>query len=120
MNALIIENEEETIALIKNFIFELNGNIIFANSAIQGIQKLRNQQFDVIFINDKLIKERNDVNIVSLLKKSHDSCLSKTILMTNDCSKENIKEYMDQGFKSIVTMPVSSYALKEKIQKFTS
>lgn len=118
MNVIIIENEAETIALIKDFIYELGiKNIILANDAIQGIQKLRNQQFDLIFINEELIAERTDIDVVSLLKKLSLNGLSKTILTTKYTDKENIESFIKKGFKCIVTKPIADQVLKEKIQK---
>jgi CheY-like chemotaxis protein len=69
-NILIVDDEDEVASIIQRYlsIFPRFKNIVIANDGVQALQKLQNQEFDLI-ITDLILPKRDGMTLIEDITK---------------------------------------------------
>jgi CheY-like chemotaxis protein len=119
MKVIIIENNEETIKAISEYFTSIDKPfIVRASDLVQGVNKIKNQKFDLVFVHLNMLKKHDSIDLSEVLKKSLDYDLSSTFLLTEDIKSDEFEQLIKKGFKSILTLPIDEISLNEKISLF--
>ena len=116
MKVIIIENNEDTIKAITDYFTSIDKPfIVRANDLVQGVNKIKNQKFDLVFVQLNMLKKHETIDLSEVLKKSLNYDLSSTFILTDQIQTEDFELLVKKGFKSIITLPIDEIALNEKI-----
>lgn len=116
MNVLVIDDEEKICDLIKIFLettFKFH-SVVTAPSAIQGAQKLLNQEFDLLII-DHVLPGKMGVEFIEQLKNSVKFNRMKIILISGYLQQEDVLNAIHYGVKNIVVKPFTRQQLVSQV-----
>jgi len=118
LTALIVDNEQKICDLIKLF---LNSSkkfkvIVTANNAVQAMQKLQNQTFDVV-ITDHAMNGKSGIELIGTLYRTPKFRNMKYILISGRLTQENVMMALEEGGKHILVKPFSRLQLLGKVSE---
>lgn len=106
MNVLIIDDEEKICELIKIFLestYEFH-SIMTAPNALQGAQKLQNQEFDLLII-DHVLPGKLGIEFIEHIRNSVKFNRLKVVLISGYLQQEDVLNAIQFGVKNIVVKP---------------
>lgn len=118
MNILVIDDEEKICDLIKIFLestFEFH-SVITAPSAIQAMQKILNQEFDLLII-DQILPGKLGVEFIEQIKNNLKFNSMKIILISGYLQQEDVLMAIQHGVKNIVVKPFTRQQLVSQVSE---
>ncbi len=118
MNILVIDDEEKICDLIKIFLestFEFH-SVITAPSAIQAMQKILNQEFDLLII-DQILPGKLGVEFIEQIKSNLKFNSMKIILISGYLQQEDVLTAIQYGVKNIVVKPFTRQQLVSQVSE---
>ena len=117
-NVLIVDNEQKICDLLQLFLqssrkFKV---IVTANNAVQAMQKLQNQQFDIL-ITDHAMSGKTGIELISALAKTPKFRKMKYLLISGCLTKEDVSQAISEGGKHILVKPFSRAQLMTKLSE---
>lgn len=111
-SVLVVDDEQKICELIKSFLSlsQHFDTIIVAHNSLQAIQKLQNQEFDLI-ITDQKMPGRDGLSFVEYLSKIPKYNGLKIIMASGYMTKETVIKAIDKGVQSILVKPFTRYQL---------
>ena len=111
--ALVIDDDEMALMCLKNFLKQEGYAFESAQNGNEGIEKLKSENFDLLFIDFNLPDMGGD-EVLSKIKENG-SNYGKSVLMSGD---ENLKdEFEKKGFMFFLHKPIKKSQFKEFASK---
>jgi YesN/AraC family two-component response regulator len=117
MNVLIVDDEDKICDLIRLFLessFRFK-SIVTAPSVMHATQKLVNQEFDLLIL-DNVMPGKQGVEFIQQLKQSLKFGRMKIILISGYLEQEEALKAIHNGVKHIVVKPFTKQLLIEKVR----
>jgi two-component system chemotaxis response regulator CheY len=92
---------------------EIN-KIVTANNSLQAMQKIQNQDFQLV-IADLKMEGRSGIELITQISKSYNTQDMKFMLISGALQKEDVQEAVNMGIKHIVVKPFSRNQLLSKV-----
>ncbi len=113
---LVVDDEKKICELIQGFLalsfyFE---KIVVAYNALQAIQKLQNQDFDLV-ITDQKMPGKDGLSFVEYLKKIPKYHSLKIIMASGFMTKDTVIKAVDRGVHGILVKPFNRYQLLDAV-----
>ena len=114
-NILIVDDEEEVSSIIKKYlsIYPRFKNIVIASDGVQAIQKLQNQEFDLI-ITDLILPKRDGMTLIDDIRKIPQFSKTKIMVVSGFLSKDFVILALKKGVRQIVVKPFNALQILEK------
>ena len=107
--ALVIDDDDMTLMCLKNFLKQEGYSFDSAENGNAGIEKLKANNFDLVFIDFNLPDMGGD-QVLSKIKENGGN-FGKSVLMSGD---ENLKnEFEQKGFMYFLHKPIKKSQFKE-------
>lgn len=115
LTVLIIDDEEQIAQIISKYLQLYKGfhNIIIASDGVQAMQKISNQEFDLI-ITDIMMPKRDGFTLIDNLRKIPKYYNQKIMIVSGCINKDMTIAAMKRGIKQIVVKPFSARQILEK------
>ncbi len=115
INILIVDDEEKIANIIAKYLRLYNGfnNIIIANDGVQAVQKISNQDFDLV-ITDLVMPKRDGLILIDNIQKVPKYNNLKFMVVSGCLNKEMTIATMKRVVKHIVVKPFSARQILEK------
>ncbi len=115
-SALVVDNEQKICDLICLFLnstgrFKI---IVAANNAVQALQKLQNQSFDLMIV-DHNMPGKTGVELIGSLARTPRYRLLNYILISGCLTAEDVMMAMNEGGNHILVKPFSRTQLLSKV-----
>ena len=111
--ALVIDDDDMTLMCLKNFLKQEGYTFDSAEKGIDGIEKLKTNNYDLVFIDFNLPDMGGD-QVLSKIKENG-SNYGKSVLMSGD---DNLKaEFENKGFMFFLHKPIKKSQFKEFAEK---
>ena len=112
---LIVDDEKSIISSLKRLFIDENFNIITANRANEGLQKLEDFEIDLV-LSDQKMPEMDGIEFLKQVRINHPHIL--TILMTAHADIDNaVKAINDAGVYKFILKPWNKEELKLTINR---
>ena len=104
---LVVDDNRLNLLVAKRFLDGLNGQIDTANSGEEALQKMKQEKYDLIFM-DHMMPELDGIKTYEMSLKDPDNINIKTpvIMMTANALSGVREEYLDRGFSDYISKPV--------------
>jgi len=114
-NVLIIDDEEKIAGIIEKYLRLYKGfdKIVIASDGVQAMQKISNQDFDLI-ITDLVMPKRDGLTLIDNLRKIPKYYKIKIMVVSGCLNKEMTILAMRKGIRQIVVKPFSARQILEK------
>ena len=115
-NILIVDDEEQIASIIKKYLaFYIHfDRIVIAKDGVQAMQKLSNQEFDLV-ITDLVMPKRDGFALIDNIKKMPKYYNLKIMIVSGCLSRESTIMAMRKGVRYIVTKPFTARQLLQKV-----
>lgn len=115
INILIVDDEEKIANIIAKYLRLYKGfnKIIIANDGVQAVQKISNQDFDLV-ITDLVMPKRDGLALIDNIQKVPKYNNIKFIVVSGCLNKEMTIAAMKRGIKHIVVKPFTARQIIEK------
>jgi CheY-like chemotaxis protein len=103
LNVLVVDDENKICNLIKVFLSmspEIN-KIVTANNSLQAMQKIQNQDFQLV-IADLKMEGRSGIELITQISKSYNTQDMKFMLISGALQKEDVQEAVNMGIKHML------------------
>lgn len=115
-NVIIVDNEQKICDLIQLFLessrkFKV---IVTANNAVQAMQKIQNQSFDLL-ITDHAMSGKTGIELIAALSKTPKFRKMKYLLISGCLTREDVTKVVQEGGKHILVKPFSRSQLFQKL-----
>jgi len=118
MEVLLIDDNKEITEMISFFLDSQDISCNVANSGREGLDKIKNEKFNVILL-DLTMPEFNGYDIFNDLLKEDLLRKNNIILFTASyISEENTQKMLEEGAKGIIRKPISIDKIIETIEMF--
>jgi len=113
---LVVDDEQKICDLIQLFLSlsPMIGKIVTANNALQALQKMENQEFDLV-IADQMMPGKSGLEFLGNLSKSLKYGNMKLLLISGCLSKDDVQQAVRSNIKNILIKPFTREKLLEKI-----
>ncbi len=117
-NILVVEDDEGTRRLVKKILKTRGWKMKFANNGREAIEVYKNESFDVLLM-DIHMPVMDGICATNEIRKLEMKTGRKTpiIAFTTCNSREEIENYLKNGFDDFASKPVNINELHEKIEK---
>jgi len=114
---IVVDNELKICELIKFFLSlsKKVGKVVIAENALQANQKLSNQKFDVMII-DQLMPGKTGLELIEQLNRVPKYSKMKYLLISGCLQKEDVISALQLGVKHVLVKPFSHSQLFEKLE----
>jgi CheY-like chemotaxis protein len=114
-NILVVDDEPEVASIIKRYlsIYEGFKNIVIAGDGVQAMQKLQNQEFDLI-VTDIILPKRDGMTIIDDIRKIPSYAKIKIMIVSGYMSRDLTVLALKKGIRQIVVKPFSALQILEK------
>jgi two-component system, OmpR family, response regulator len=118
MEVLLIDDNKEITEMISFFLDSQDISCKTANNGREGLNKIKNEKFDVILL-DLTMPEFNGYDIFNDLLKENLLKKNNIILFTASyITEENAQKMIEEGAKGFIKKPISIDKIIETIEKF--
>ena len=116
MTILVVDDEKDICDIIRNFLLASKyvAKIITADSALQGHQKMQNQEFDLV-IADYMMQGKDGIHFIQDLKKTMKYQSTKYLLISGALRQEHILMAIRAKISDILVKPFGRKELLNKI-----
>lgn len=114
-NILVVDDEVAICKIMSKYLRFYKGfqKIVIARDGVQAMQKLQNQQFDLV-ITDLVMPYRDGFSLIDNVRKIPKYYKMKFMIVSGCLSKEKAIMAMRKGIRHIVVKPFSARQLLEK------
>ena len=120
MKILIIDDDVELTKAVVSTISSVGHDIQFANEPRVGLKLIREQDYDLVFL-DLSMPEFSGIDIINNLVEDGICKEKKIVVMTASAvNDEELKKLVDLGVHSILRKPVDIDTLLDKIEEVSS
>ncbi|MFW5871732.1 MAG: response regulator [bacterium] len=116
-DVLVVDNEPRICELIQ-FFFSLSkkiNRVVTANSTLQALQKMSNQSFDIIIV-DQVMPGKSGLELAEHVKKIPKYHNVKILLISGCLQKEDVIKALNLGIKHVLVKPFTHQQLFEKME----
>ena len=108
-NILIVEDEDKIASIMKSYLKLYKGfkNIIIAKDGVQALQKLSNQDFDLI-ITDIVMKNKDGLKFIDGLRKQPKYYNQQIMVVSGCLTTEITLSLMRRGVRHIIVKPFTA------------
>lgn len=108
-NILIVEDEDKIASIMRSYLQLYKGfrNIIIANDGVQALQKLSNQDFDLI-ITDIVMEKKDGLKFIDGLRKQPKYYNQKIMVVSGCLTTEITLALMRRGVRHIIVKPFTA------------
>lgn len=108
-NILIVEDEEQIAKIMKTYLSMYKGfkRIIVAHDGVEAMQKIHNQEFDLI-ITDIVMEKRDGLKFIDGLRKQPKFFSQKIVVVSGCLTSEMTMACMRKGVRHIVVKPFTA------------
>jgi YesN/AraC family two-component response regulator len=109
---LVVDDEKKICRLIKSYLslsvyFD---NIVMATNAVEAIQKMQNQTFDLL-ITDQVMPGKMGIDLIDHVTKTPKLQKTRVMLISGYLKQEVLLKAVNRGVKSIIVKPFSRLQL---------
>ena len=117
LSVLVVDDEEDICELITAFLSTTPffGSIVTAKDGVEAINKMANQDFDLIIL-DHFMPKKTGLEFAELLKTSARK-KPKVVMISGALSREDVMRAVMAGIKSILVKPFNRKQLIDMIKK---
>lgn len=115
---LVVDDVNVNLMVVKCLLQRIQINVDTAISGMEAIEKVRNNKYDMIFL-DSFMPDLDGVGTLERIKK--EKLINEdlpVIMFTADALTGMREEYISKGFTDYLTKPVAVKALEDMIQKY--
>ena len=116
LNVLVVDDEQKICNLIKVFLSmspEID-KIVTANNSLQAMQKIQNQNFQLVIADFKM-EGKTGIELIGQISKSYNTKDMRFLLISGALQKEDVQAAMESGINHIVVKPFSRMQLLSKV-----
>ncbi len=115
-NILIVEDELEIAQIMKSYLELYPGftNTVIAESSVQAMQKLSNQDFDLI-ITDIMLKRSDGLTFIETIRRMPKHHKQKMMVVSGCLTTEITLELMKKNIRHIVVKPFTARQILIKV-----
>lgn len=117
--ALLVDDVETNLKLLRHQLAKTNIEIDTANSGMQCIEKVKNCDYDIIYL-DKMMPNMDGMQTLRELQKI-DRMKEKgtaVIMLTADAAKDTMNQALEAGFTGFLTKPISIVDLQDSLREY--
>lgn len=114
---MIVDDDEDSLFTIGEFVKELNCNTIFAHNGMECLLTLNHIEPDLIFL-DIMMPTMDGFETIRRIRSNNKTAHIPVIALTAYAMLENKEVIEKNGFNDLVTKPVDSTTIASKIQNF--
>ncbi len=120
MKILIVDDDVELTKAVVSTISSVGHDVQFTNEPKEGLKLIREQNYDVVFL-DLSMPELSGVDIIKELAKDGTIKEKKIVIMTaSAANEEELKNLVNLGVHSVLRKPVDIDAILDKIEEVNS
>ncbi|MBI2521989.1 MAG: response regulator [Bdellovibrio sp.] len=114
--ALVVDDEQKICDLICLFLSATGRfkTLVAAHNAVQAVQKLQNQTFDLLIIDHKM-PGKTGIDLIGTLSKTPKNRMMKFILISGCLTKEDVIVALNEGGRHILVKPFGRAQLLNKV-----
>lgn len=118
LSCLVVDDEKEICDLVEGFLKETNWfySIVKAYDPSQALQKIANQDFDLIVTDNKMPKKEG-LDFIKLVRSTERRKQPEVILMSSYLKTRHVNKALSTGVKNILVKPFTSEQLLGMIRK---
>jgi len=108
-NILIVEDEHKIATIMRSYLMLYKGfkNVIIANDGVQALQKISNQDFDLI-ITDIVMEKKDGLKFIDGLRKQPKYYNQKIMVVSGCLTTEITLSLMRRGVRHIIVKPFTA------------
>ncbi|MCQ2538391.1 MAG: ATP-binding protein [Lachnospiraceae bacterium] len=116
---LIVDDNPMNLKVAKGLFAPMEMHIDTADSAAKAFEMLKEQQYDVIFM-DHMMPVMDGVEATSVIRKNDDERTRNTVIiaLTANVQTEAREEFEKAGVNDFTTKPINMIEVKEKLKKW--
>jgi len=116
LNVLVIDNEDKICLLIKTILklYPYFDSIMTADSAFTGLQKMQNQDFDLVIV-DQVMPTKDGLSFIEQSMRTLKFKNIKYILISGYLKEEDVHRALQLGVQNVLVKPFTKQQLLEKI-----
>jgi YesN/AraC family two-component response regulator len=116
LKVLVIDNEEKICLLIKTILklYPYFDSIMTADSAFTALQKMQNQHFDLIIV-DQVMPTKDGLSFIEQSMRTFKSKNIKYILISGYLKEEDVHRALQLGVQNVLVKPFTKQQLLDKI-----
>lgn len=116
--ALVIDDEKGIRETIHDQL-DLMGHfdsIVQAGNGVEAINKIRNQKFDVIFL-DLLMPREGGTKVANFLKEEFPELLKNVVIVSGNIEQDVMKKLLVMGIRSFIVKPFKYEQLEKVVEE---
>ena len=118
MKCLVIDDKKEVTDAISLFLKSENISCKVINQGKEGLEAIRNENFDLVFL-DLAMPEFSGYDIIKKLKEDNLMERKNIVVITaSSMSDKNIEDLKLMGVKAVIRKPLSLDELKKNVERF--
>jgi YesN/AraC family two-component response regulator len=116
LNVLIIDNEDKICFLIKTILkmYPYFDSIMIADSAFTALQKMQNQHFDLIIV-DQVMPIKDGLSFIEQSMRTYKYKNIKYILISGYLKEDDVHRALQLGVQNVLVKPFNKQQLLDKI-----
>jgi two-component system, chemotaxis family, chemotaxis protein CheY len=121
MSVLIIDDEEKICELITLFLeatFPFR-SVVSAPNVMQAIQKLQNQEFDLLIV-DMILTGKSGLDLIKQLRSNPKYNRLKIVLISGYLQQENVIQAVQFGVRQILVKPFTKQQIISHVEEALS
>lgn len=122
-SALIVEDNPEILKILKSYVSNMGcfKSVITANDGMMASNKLKNQKFDIIFMDIEMPKKDGDEVIKELTNdKRALNRAENIVVISGSLDKDMLSKLIGIGVKNFIAKPFDEADFQEKALKILS
>lgn len=116
-SVLVVDDDEMNRAVMKGLLKRTLIQVDFAESGEKCLEKLPQNQYDVIFL-DHMMPGMDGIETLAEMKKSHPGYHTKVVALTANAIFGAKQMYLDNGFDDYMTKPIDGDTLEKKLMEY--
>lgn len=116
---LVVDDNEMNLEVVKGLLKRTLIQLDTAESGHECLQKTREKQYDIIFM-DHMMPELDGIETLKLLKKETDNPNYQTVVvvLTANAISGSREMYMEQGFTDYLSKPIEAWMIEDMLIKY--
>lgn len=111
---LVIDDDEEALAMVSLFLGKKEHEVILANGAHEGLKQAFQEKPDLIIL-DVLMPSLDGWAILTLLRSNEITKKTPVVMLTAADTIKNALTAIERGANAFITKPIDPYRLQKKI-----
>ncbi len=116
---LVVDDNRLNLTVVKGLLKRTKAQIDFANSGFECLEKIKNEDYQIIFL-DHMMPKLDGIETLHKMQKQEENKSKNAVViaLTANAVEGAREEYLQNGFQDYLSKPVSGKELEKKLREY--